>query len=117
MFLPSSAMFCLLAYTRRGKSLLRGGRLHAPDDIADIVRDEQSACPVHRHAYGAAKSIALGIDKADKYVLGSPNRASIGKRYEYNFVAAARFVIPRAVLADERPAGIRAARPHLCVYD
>jgi len=77
-----------------------------PDDIANVVRDEQRTSPVDRHAYGAAKSIALGIDKLGEYVLGRPDRASIGKRDEYDFVAASRFAIPRAVLADKRPASI-----------
>src|SRR5665811_572032 len=70
MFLSARAMFCSLAYTRRGQSLPGRGGHNAPDDIADIVRDQQSARPVDRHAYGTAKSIALGIDKTGQYVLG-----------------------------------------------
>jgi len=54
MLLSAGAMFRSLAYTRREQSLLRGGRRHAPDDIANIIRDEQSASPVDCHAYGGS---------------------------------------------------------------
>src|ERR1035437_10161738 len=51
IFLPSAESM-ERAFPRRWKSLFCRSRLHAPDDIADVVRDEQRACPIHGHAFG-----------------------------------------------------------------
>jgi hypothetical protein len=81
-------------------------RLDAPYDIANVVRDEQGACPVNRHAGWTTQGIALRVDESGQYILGSSCGMSVGEGHEYDFVAASRLPIPGAVLADERPAGI-----------
>ena len=94
------------AQNSRRSSLLARLRLDAPYDIANVVRDEQGACPVDRDAGWTTQGIALRIDESGQDVLGKSNGLSVGEGHKNDFVAAPRLPIPGAVLADERPAGI-----------
>ena len=94
------------AQDSRRSSLVSRLRLYTPYDIANVVRDEQGACPVDCHAGWATEGIAFRVDESGEYILGSSNGVSVGEGHEYDFVAAPRLPIPGAVLAYERPAGI-----------
>src|SRR5688572_28263187 len=71
----------------------------APDDVADVVGDEERAARVDRDADGAAEGLALGADEAAQHLDRVARRFSGGEGHEDHVVAATRLAVPGAVLA------------------
>src|SRR6185295_13194318 len=79
---------------------------NAPDDVADIICNEQSAGAIHRDADRPALRLAARVEKARKEIFDLAFRPTFAERDEHDFVANERASIPGAVLADEGAAPI-----------
>src|SRR5688500_5842778 len=79
--------------------LLRRGCRHAPDDVADVVGDEQRAALVDHDSDWAAEGLAVGADEAAQHLDRVARRFSGGEGHEDHVVAATRLAVPGAVLA------------------
>src|SRR4026207_1267398 len=95
--------FCLMSHSFCS-SLWCG--CDAPDDIADVIRNEQRARSIHHHAHRAAERVAVGIEETGEHVFRRAGGPAAGERHEDDLVAAARVAVPGAVLAYKRAAGI-----------
>ena len=96
-----------LHYLLQGTRVLPGGcGRHTPDDVADIICDQQRAGLVDCDAHGTPPCLVVRADKAGEYIFGCTLWLSIPEGNENNLVAAARIAIPRPVLANESSTAI-----------
>src|SRR5690606_5100463 len=92
-----------------GYRLRSGRRGNPPDTVADIVRHQQRAAAVHRHADRPAEGLArVVIDEAGEYVPGRPGRTALSiEGHKHHLVTAAWLAVPGTVLAHECAVAIR----------
>src|SRR3954464_6432403 len=83
---------------RRGTRSLT--RREAPDRVADVVGDEESAALVEGNADRAAVGFAPGTQEAVEHFDRLAGRFAVAERNEDDVVAGERLAVPRAVLAD-----------------
>src|SRR5688572_10876822 len=75
-------------------------RLHAPDDVADVVGHEQATAAVDGDADGPAARLAALVDEAREHVDVGTGRLAALEGHEHHFVAGGGLAIPGAVQAD-----------------
>src|SRR5918992_3850580 len=75
-------------------------RGYAPDRVSHVVRDEQGAALVDRHADRPSVRLAFRTEESAQHLDGLAGGRAVAERYEHDVVAAARPAVPRAVLAD-----------------
>src|SRR5262249_17773216 len=78
----------------------RGGG-DPPNRVSDVIRDPQRARLVDGDADRTSPRATVVMDKAGQHVDGRARRPTLRERYEDHPIAAQRFAVPRAVLADE----------------
>src|SRR5690606_14734976 len=76
-------------------------RHYAPDRVREIVRDNERAARIYRHAHRAAACRAVAVAEPGNEVHGRARGPAVAKRHEHDFVASGLAAIPAAVLANE----------------
>jgi len=76
-------------------------RAHAPDHVADVVRDEERAPLVDGDPDRAAERPVAGVEEAAQDIDGRTRRFAVRERNEDHFVPAENLAIPRSMLTDE----------------
>src|SRR3546814_1337393 len=74
---PSTRIACVLS---------RADRHDTPDNIADIVGDQQGAGLVDHHADRTPEGMPVLTDESGQYILRCTCRSSIGERHEHHLV-------------------------------
>src|SRR5690606_19492671 len=79
----------------------------APDDVGEIVGDDQRAARVDAHADRAAAGEAVFAEEAEYEIDRFAGRTAIAERDENDLVADRWIAVPAAVFADENTIGER----------
>src|SRR5207244_9122434 len=81
--------------------LRRHARRDAPDHVADVIGNQQSAVPCERDAHGAPHRLAGGRHETGQDIERLAGRLSAVEWHEDHLVTAARLAVPGPVLTDE----------------
>src|SRR5262252_6567298 len=94
---------CATAITPRqnrpGLSRRGGARRDPPHRVADVVRDDQRAVPIDRHAHRAPAGLSI-LDETGDEIHRLTNGAAVLESDERDLVAIQLRPVPAAVLAD-----------------